>query len=217
MWPRVRDLEESRRTWRKIGGSFARSRPSPWSQVTAWLGQHGGHDPVLDLAGGHGRHSAPLVHAGRHVVVADISRESLAARSPGSDAVESSATALPFRDGAFPTALFIAGLHAIPGAGNRAAALEELRRVLGPGGRALVSVWHRDQPRFADAVARGEREVMQPWSTAQGPVDRYTYLFDETSLRDALEAAGFTMDRVWSEAVSARHVDNVFASVVNPS
>jgi SAM-dependent methyltransferase len=63
-------------------------------------------------------------------------QESWAQRGASFSAVAADAQALPFRSGAFDAALCVNVLEALP---DRLRALTELRRVLRPGGRALVA------------------------------------------------------------------------------
>ncbi len=209
------EFAESVATWRTIGPAFAAARPDPWPLVLDWARENLAGGPILDLAGGHGRYAGPLVESGRRVVLADVSRPILTARAPPViDAVEASATGLPFRSRSFAGALFIAGLHAIPHRENRVGSLRELERVLGPGAPALVSVWSRDHPRFAEANARGEDDVYVSWPTPHGPVPRFTHLYDEGSLARDLDAAGLIVERIFRAAASGRGpADNVFAVV----
>jgi len=55
---------------------------------------------------------------------------------------------LPFAEGVFDWAILVATYHHIKGQRERQAALEELKRVLKPGGEAFITVWNRWQPRF---------------------------------------------------------------------
>ena len=55
---------------------------------------------------------------------------------------------LPFPDETFDWAISVATYHHIKGKEDRQAALNELRRVLKPGGEAFITVWNRWQPRF---------------------------------------------------------------------
>jgi SAM-dependent methyltransferase len=77
------------------------------------------------------------------------------------DVVVPDTASLPFPDGAFETVTIVAALNHIP---NRAAVLTEARRVLGPGGRLILTMippgistaWHRLRRRSdADQTERG--------------------------------------------------------------
>jgi len=103
---------------------------------------------VLDLACGTGivtRSVAPLVGSEGKVTALDISPEMLevarAVSSPDGITIEwhqGSGTEMPFQDESFDLVLCQQGFQFFD---DHAAGMSEIRRVLGPGGRAFVSVW----------------------------------------------------------------------------
>jgi SAM-dependent methyltransferase len=124
---------------------------------------------VLDVGSADGPSVGWLQGRGRHTAV-DIDIRGL---GPGD--VCGSATALPFRDGSFDV---VAAFDVIEHVDPEHVVVAELRRVLDPGGRLLVSV-----PAYNWA-----------WSdhdTANGHHRRYT----RRRLVDALEQGGFEVDR----------------------
>jgi SAM-dependent methyltransferase len=119
---------------------------------------HGG-ERVLDLACGTGvvaRGVREALGEGGVVVASDINGDMLeVARSHSADLAiewqEADACALPFDDGEFDLVFCQQGLQFVS---DRDAALSEIRRVLGIGGRAVLAVWSsiEDRPGF-DALA----------------------------------------------------------------
>jgi tRNA (uracil-5-)-methyltransferase TRM9 len=94
---------------------------------------------------------------------------------------------LPFSEGVFDWAISVATYHHIKGEKERQVALEELLRVLKPGGEAFITVWNRGQPRF---WLRG-KEVAVPWRTKDKTLERYYYLFSYPELEKLAKQAGF--------------------------
>ena len=94
-------------------------------------------------------------------------------------------------------------LRHLPAVGERLAALRGIRRVLAARGRAFVSVWALDQPRFRRAVearkdlpadVRGDVEV--PWTLPDGVVvPRYYHLFQEGELERLIIESGLHGER----------------------
>lgn len=121
----------------------------PWTDVLLAAARPSPGAQALDVACGTGivaRTVASLVGASGSVVGLDISPAMLAvARQaplpPGAAPItwkEGSAQALPFPDATFDLVLCQQGLQFFP---DGQAAVREMRRVLRPGGRVVISVW----------------------------------------------------------------------------
>ena len=103
---------------------------------------------------------------------------------------------LPYGDQTFDWAISVATYHHIKGKENRQAALNELRRVLKPGGEAFITVWNRWQPRFWFR----SQEVDVPWRTKGKTLHRYYYLFSYSELEKLAKKAGFKVVKSFSES-----------------
>lgn len=183
--------EGVRRCYDRIADEFAQTRQSPWPEVETFLRGFERRNLGLDLGCGNGRHVPALLDRAAHVVGLDVSRAllSIADRSikdPRVQWIQGDAAAIPLADDTVDVALFIATLHHLRSHGRRVAALDELDRVLGPDGRALISVWSVTHGRFDDDDL-GDQLV--PWTLASGErVDRYYHIFDQPAF-DAVLAA----------------------------
>ncbi len=103
---------------------------------------------------------------------------------------------LPYTDETFDWAISVATYHHIKGQRQRQAALNELRRVLKPGGEAFVTVWNRWQPRFWFS----RKEASIPWRTKGKTLYRYYYLFSFTELEKMMKKAGFGVIKSFPES-----------------
>jgi ubiquinone/menaquinone biosynthesis C-methylase UbiE len=151
---------------------------------------------VLDVACGTGivaREAAPLVGTAGQVVALDMNPAMLAvARTvplPSGAAIhwqEGNAMALPFADGAFDVVLCQHGLPFFP---DRTGAVREMRRVLAPGGRALVIVLQAlaHHPVFEALMESVARRLSLPLSAVTTPFA----LSDAEELRALFASAGF--------------------------
>jgi tRNA (uracil-5-)-methyltransferase TRM9 len=99
--------------------------------------------PVLDLGCGAGRDAQMAAQTGRSVILADVTPELLSAagRLTSQSAVCCDALALPFRSAGFAGIIASGVLLHLPKP-YTVAALEGIRRILIPGGKALVSMKH---------------------------------------------------------------------------
>lgn len=218
---------EAKVTWEAIAPSYAKARARPWPAVVAWVRAHAPPGArLLDLACGGGRHAGPFA-ATHDVVACDFALPMLpfAGRGVPGRAVAADATDLPFRDRAFDAALYIAALHNVPGRTGRLAALAELRRVLAPGARALVTVWQRWHPERAPTfLAELPHRVMGDsatefgdlwvdWPVGDARVPRFYHFYSRRELLEDLTAAGFEVESLAGVAVARRYPDNLFATV----
>ena len=94
---------------------------------------------------------------------------------------------LPYPDNSFDWAIAVATYHHIKGEQERLKALNELRRVLKPGGEAFITVWNRWQPRFW----LKSKELFVPWQKKDKALYRYYYLFSYAELEKMAKKASF--------------------------
>jgi ubiquinone/menaquinone biosynthesis C-methylase UbiE len=106
------------------------------------------------------------------------------------------AGSLPYPADSFDWAIAVAIYHHIEGGQDRLAALEELRRVLKPGGQAFVTVWNRWQPRFW----LSRHEVMVPWRQRGEALYRYYHLFSFHEMEKLIREAGLSIMRSYPES-----------------
>lgn len=111
------------------------------------------------------------------------------------DLVQADISHLPYATSTFDWAISVATIHHLKGEGSQRAALEELRRVLKPGGEAFVTVWNRCQPGF---WFRG-KEVTVPWRARDHTWHRYYYLFTYAELEKMVKQAGLHVLRSFPE------------------
>jgi ubiquinone/menaquinone biosynthesis C-methylase UbiE len=146
---------------------------------------------VLDLGCGTGLLSERLREElpDTDVVGCDYSRGMLREardRAPHAPWTQGNALQLPFRDESFDTVVSTEAFHWFP---DQPAALEEMHRVLVPGGRALVALVNPPIEGIGEVVWWASRLVGQPfyWPTPRG-------------MRTLLSDAGFRVEgqrRLW--------------------
>lgn len=113
--------------------------------------------------------------------------------------IQGSVTKLPFQDNCFDWVFAFAILHHVPGDELRKKAVQELYRVLKPGGRVVVTVWNlfsdyaREKFKIDSQLKEGaSNDVIIPWKATKNKiVQRYLYAFTKVELRDFFKKAGF--------------------------
>ena len=162
---------------------------------------------VLDVACGTGNAAALVAEAGSEVTGIDSAERLIHVarnRIPGANFVVGDAERLPFADKTFAAAVSVFGVIF---ASTRAA--DELRRVVEPGGRIVITAWLPEGPLFqaAQLVRRlisAPPDVIVP--TAWHEVDTLERLFDRPLHleRHDLTFTGSSAETWWDEQVE-RH------------
>lgn len=162
--------------------------------------------PVLELGCGNGKLLGPLVRAGVDVVGLDISYNVLSRLDHGAR-VLSDAAVLPFRDAVFAAVLDIHCTGHLLASG-RAAAVQEVARVLRPGGHVVVERLAPDDLRAGQGEDAGE-----PW-TRRLQDGRTTHFSAEEDLAaewgQALQVVSVTL---WRQEQRLRGADAVRATI----
>ncbi len=162
----------------------------PWSRELIKRAQVWKGDSVLDVCTGTGIVACRIAGTGASVTGIDISPELLdRARARANDEgvgvkwIEGTAESLPFRQPAFDLVTCQQGLQYV---GDRALAVREMRRVIKPGGRAVIATWG---PR----AHQGAYAVLAELAARHGatPSDAPVSLDDATELTKLLTAAKF--------------------------
>ena len=193
------DLAE---TYDRIAAHFAATREYAWPEVEAFLDGRDGRR-ALDLGCGNGRHAERLTEHAGTVVGLDLSRGLLAeaqsrAADRGFDAhlVQGDAAELPFGDDRFDLAVYVATLHHLRPRSRRLASLDELARVLAPGGRAVVSAWATVHDRFAEEYDDADEgfDTHVDWTLPGGEtVPRFYHIYAPPEFRADLDASALSL------------------------
>jgi len=193
-----------RDTYDRIGSHFARTREHPWPAVERFIEDGPPVDVALDLGCGNARHAELLAERSEEIVGIDLSRavlETARQRCRERDVSvalwQADATHLPMAARTVERAVYIAALHHLPSRELRRASLDELARVLAPGGRALVSVWATAHDRFD----RNEGfDTTVDWTLPGGEtVPRYYHIYDPAEFESALTESDLSVERVFTE------------------
>jgi len=181
----------------------------PWATILLRHAAPQSRERVLDVACGTGivsREAAPLVGTGGQVVALDMNPAMLAVAralpAPSGAAIhwqEGNAMALPFADGTFDVVLCQHGLQFVP---DRGGAVREMRRVLVPGGRALVIVLQAlsRHPVFEALMESVASHLSLPMSAVTTPFA----LSDAEELRLLFTSAGFKTVEIHPEPTTVR-------------
>jgi ubiquinone/menaquinone biosynthesis C-methylase UbiE len=186
---------------------------APFAAILLELAKPQLGEQVLDVACGTGivtRLAAPRLGPSGRVVGVDLNPAMLeVARSipaPEGAAIdwrESSALALPLPDDTFDLALCQAGLQFFP---DRLKALQEMYRVLRPGGRAAICVWRSIEHHPTAQIIWGA--IARHLNTTVSAINPALSLGDAGELRALLESAGFSEVAIVARSHTVRQPRN---------
>lgn len=130
--------------YNEIASHFSSTRHSPWPRIVEFLKALPSGSIVADIGCGNGKYlginkDLYMIGCDRSQNLVDICRERQF------QALVCDALAVPVRSGSCDACISIAVIHHFATAERRVEALQELARLLRPGGQALIYVWAMEQ------------------------------------------------------------------------
>lgn len=184
--PRHHPVLEPARSFDLVADAYDRARPSYPEEAVDWLLSGGTAPEVVELGAGSGKLTEQLLARRCTVTATDPSEAMLArlvARAPGARVLAGTAEQVPVRSRAADVVVAAQAFHWF----DTAATLQEVARVLRPGGRLAV-IWN-------------SRDERIPWVKRLGRIigtapqdDDPTAAIDETGMFETVERATF---RFW--------------------
>ncbi|XP_077915186.1 tRNA (carboxymethyluridine(34)-5-O)-methyltransferase ALKBH8 isoform X2 [Halichoerus grypus] len=170
------EREYVHRVYEEIAEHFSSTRHTPWPRVVDFLKALPSGSLVADVGCGNGKYLG--INKELYMVGCDRSQALVGiCRERRSEVLVGDALAVPLRGGSWDACISVAVTHHLATAERRAAALQELVRLLRPGGMALVYVWAMEQEYEkkkskyigGSARRRGEAEATPSDAAEPGP------------------------------------------------
>ncbi len=166
----------------QIADEFSRTRYSVWRGVKEYLDGLPAGAYVADVGCGNGKNM--LYRRDLQMAGVDVCEKFLAiCESRGLTVHQGSVTSIPFGDNTFDHAICIAVIHHLTTVDARRLAIQELVRILKPGGTALVYVWAFEQP----DTSRRKFASQDEWIPFQN-ILRFYHLYTENELEADISA-----------------------------
>jgi ubiquinone/menaquinone biosynthesis C-methylase UbiE len=216
-------------TWDSIAESFDVTRRKPWEPVLSFLKSTSQVDCLVDLGCGNGRHLLPASSHATHVIGIDLSRKLLeiayrhiiSSSISNTSLLHASSLSVPLRSQSVDIILYIASLHNIYGKIYRIKSLCEVERILKPKGKALITVWSRNQPKFKDQIQRSEHvdnmekgDIIVYWRQHHHNVPRFYHVYEKQEFIDDISQTSLTLLDINEYTLGSKRInDNYFAIV----
>ena len=130
--------------YNNIADEFDKTRVRLWSCVISFLDSFPSNSKILDIGCGNGKYMNY-----RHELIIkgiDISIKLVEiCKNKGFDVIKASMTDIPYTDNSFDGIICIASYHLLDNDNDRKKTLDEIYRILNPGGIALIEVWGKEQ------------------------------------------------------------------------
>lgn len=203
-------IEENKRVYDAIADQFDSTRQYLWGDLKPLAEYAKDGDTILDLGCGNGR--LYQLFTENNIVVTYVGQDqsegllSLAKKQfPDGQFVVSSMTQIPLSDKSVDVVYSIAAFHHLPDEASREACLQEIARVLRPGGTLVMSNWNLRNDYVQQKIADGKYEVSEtddthvkiPWRTGDQTVHgwRHYYYISFEVLRTMLEPLGISVKK----------------------
>lgn len=220
-------FKESEETWNAIAESFDATRGKPWKVVVDFVSTLSVSDVVADIGCGNGRHLILCVDKCNTVIGLDISKNLLKITKSKIEGrkvrfvfIHGNLVNIPIQGSSLDSVLYIAALHNIKGRTNRIQSLNEVKRILKNDGRALISVWSREQERFRDCfndISGNDCElgdIVIYWRQNKLNAPRFYHLYTKEEFIEDIKQSGLEIEQIIEAKIqSKKYTDNYFAVV----
>ena len=178
----------------KIASEFSTTRANKWPFINCFMESIPKGSKILDIGCGNGRN---MLYDDYKFKGVDISSEFVKiCCDRGLDVKKGTMTELPFKNNSFDVILSIASFHHLNNENDRNKALQEMKRVLQPGGIVLLYVWSKNQPGKTKRTFENYGDVLVPWKSNDGKIyNRYYYIFQIEEIKELIEKNGFIMQK----------------------
>ncbi|MEM4756911.1 MAG: class I SAM-dependent methyltransferase [Desulfurococcaceae archaeon] len=220
-------------TYELISSGYRSWRQKPWRIIKVFnrfLEKHRGNY-VLDLGSGPCVNGIDLVKGRNNYLLcldisfsmSRISKENIERNNILGDSIAADLLYLPLRENSIDLILSIASLHHIPPEMMRRA-LIEIKRIMKPRGRALITMWSWRQLRFLlkqvmnkaleiAGILFDSREFFISWRTRKGTYYRYYHLYTLEELKELCISMGFKVLSSGYTCYLRNRSDNIYVII----
>lgn len=174
----------------KISKDFSNSRSYKWKSVIDFLNSVNTNNSIIaDIGCGNGKNVLNLQTPGIFCLdtclpFLDITKDR------GFESFRANLTNIPFRNSSIDIVLCVAAFHHLSTKDRRITALNEIKRILMPGGKVFLTVWSKDQPAKTRRIFDKYGDNYVDWKNSNS---RYYYIFEIHEIKSLFENVGLNI------------------------
>jgi len=186
--------EYVKKVYDAIGEHFDQTRYNHWNSVKEFITSLSTNSFVFDAGSGNGKNA--FIRQDLMFIGCDIS-ETLAniCNKKNLNVLLSDIRMLPFKDNTFDAVLCVAVLHHISLYEQRLRAINELLRVLKPGGKLFISVWALEQELTDKFINIQGHDYFVTWNKHNEQFKRYYHLFSQDEVKELFPGADVNYEK----------------------
>lgn len=174
--------------YEEIAPHFSNTRSYKWSWVMDFLDSLKTDSIVYDLGCGNGRN---MDHGTLKFIGIDNCESFVSiCKSKNFSVINSNITKIPLNNNSADAIICIAVFHHLSSQENRIKSLLEMKRLIKPGGKILISTWSINQPQKTRRSFNSYGNNIVLWNSYGNVYERYYYIFKLDEIKELIKRVG---------------------------
>jgi len=174
--------------YEEIAPHFSNTRSYKWSWVIDFLDSLKTDSIVYDLGCGNGRN---MDHGSLKFIGIDNCENFVSiCKNKNLSVINSNITKIPLNNNSADAIICIAVFHHLSTTETRIQALLEMKRLVKPGGKILLSTWSINQPQKTRRSFNNYGNNIVLWNSYGKVYERYYYIFKLDEIKDLIKRVG---------------------------
>jgi alkylated DNA repair protein alkB family protein 8 len=174
--------------YEEIAPHFSNTRSYKWSWVIDFLDSLKTDSIVYDLGCGNGRN---MDHGSLKFIGIDNCENFVSiCKNKNLSVINSNITKIPLNNNSADAIICIAVFHHLSSTENRIKSLLEMKRLVKPGGKILISTWSINQPQKTRRTFNNYGNNIVLWNSYGKLYERYYYIFKLDEIKELIKRVG---------------------------
>lgn len=174
--------------YEEIAPHFSNTRAYKWSWVIDFLDSLKTDSIVYDLGCGNGRN---MDHGSLKFIGIDNCENFVSiCKNKNLSVINSNITKIPLNNNSADAIICIAVFHHLSSRENRIQSLLEMKRLVKPGGKILLSTWSINQPQKTRRTFNNYGNNIVLWNSYGKVYERYYYIFKLDEIKELIKRIG---------------------------